>query len=147
MQKHFLPLPFILFILLATVAQVGVKAQSLSDALVKPVFHVEAEKSKKRKTIDFKTLSWGAKLNPITYIAAGTMFVYQNAISQQLTGECTYEVSCSDNMKRQIQQHGFVPGMYFGFFQWSSCDPKSVLDFPAYKINTASGKIKNHDGQ
>lgn len=118
-------------------------AQTIVDAALKEVFVYYETDQPKRKVLDFKSLNFGAKINPITYVAAGSMYVYQNAISQQLTGECAFEQSCSDHMKAKIQRHGLFPGVYYGFFQWSSCDPRSIMDYPAYKRNTSTGKIMN----
>lgn len=118
-------------------------AQDIADAALKEVFIRYETSRPKRKLLDFKSLNFGAKINPITYIASGAMYVYQNTISQQLAGECSFELSCSDHMKAKIQRYGLFPGVYYGFFQWSSCDPRSIMDYPAYKFNTSTGKIIN----
>jgi uncharacterized protein len=48
------------------------------------------------------------KLNPLIYIGGGLLYVYQNMVSEQIQANCMYHVSCSENMKTQLQKKEYL---------------------------------------
>lgn len=84
----------------------------------------------------------GAKYNPLTYLAGGMLFVYQNVFSEQISASCTYHTSCSETTKQAIQKYGLVKGTLIGLHQLSNCNPGIVHDHEEHMIS-ADGKIIN----
>ena len=86
--------------------------------------------------------SFAKKLNPITYISGGLLFLYQNIVSEQIQANCQYHISCSENMKKSIKQKGLFIGLLSGLNQLGNCSASIINDYPIYKI-TPLGKINN----
>ena len=82
------------------------------------------------------------KLNPITYISGGLLFLYQNIASEQIQANCQYHISCSENMKRSIKRKGLLLGILNGLNQLGNCAGGIYKDYPDYKITT-DGKVNN----
>ena len=82
------------------------------------------------------------KLNPITYISGGFLFLYQNIASEQIQANCQYHISCSENMKRSIKRKGLFLGILNGLNQLGNCSGGISKDYPDYKI-TGDGKVNN----
>jgi putative component of membrane protein insertase Oxa1/YidC/SpoIIIJ protein YidD len=96
---------------------------------------------KKRKILAFKKKH--SQLNPLNYIGAGLLYVYQNIFSEQIQAECAYEVSCSEYTKLSIQQRGFLIGTLSGFNQLSECFPGAKFEHPPAFVNYSNQKIIN----
>ena len=82
------------------------------------------------------------KINPITYISGGFLFLYQNIASEQIQASCQYHISCSENMKRSIKRKGLVLGILNGLNQLGNCAGGISKDYTDYKI-TGDGKVNN----
>lgn len=67
------------------------------------------------------------KINPLYYTAKATMFVYQNIISQQLSKDCPYEVTCSNFCKKAIEKKGLFAGILLGSDRLMRCNPFSFI--------------------
>jgi uncharacterized protein len=76
-----------------------------------------------------------AKGNPLTYIAAGLLFFYQNLLSEQISANCTYQMSCSEYTKKCIERYGIVKGTLIGLHQLSCCVPNISVDHCEHKIS------------
>lgn len=74
-----------------------------------------------------RTKSVIQKINPLYYTAKAAMFLYQNAISQQLSKDCPYEVTCSNFCKKAIEKKGLLIGVLFGADRLMRCNPFSFL--------------------
>lgn len=96
----------------------------------------------KRKVVVLKNQSLLVKVNPLTYLGAGLLFFYQNVVSEQLGGECSYEISCSEFTKQCIQRHGFIKGLLLGANQLNTCVPGGYLDHCSHSVSE-KGKIIN----
>jgi len=86
--------------------------------------------------------SLAVRLNPLTYLSGGLLYVYQNVISEHIQADCQYHISCSENMKQSIKKKGLFVGILNGLNQLSNCGGNIIQDYPTYKI-TALGKINN----
>ncbi|MBI1838189.1 MAG: membrane protein insertion efficiency factor YidD [Flavobacteriia bacterium] len=82
------------------------------------------------------------RLNPINFLAIGLMFFYQNVISEQISANCMYEISCSEYTKRNIQKYGLVKGTLIGLHQLSCCTSYIQSQYCEHRINS-NGKIIN----
>lgn len=101
----------------------------------------ETPKKNKRSFLNpKKTLI--AKINPLTYVSGGLLFLYQNIASEQIQASCQYQISCSENMKHEIKHKGVISGILSGINQLGNCLDQVKNDYPEYKI-TIDGKINN----
>ena len=101
------------------------------------LFNTEAESKSTRKIAKIKN-----KYNPISYIGAGALFVYQNIISEQIQASCTYHYSCSEFTKKSIENFGFIKGTFVGLNQLQSCVPGLKKETHPYFI-TSNFLIEN----
>jgi len=81
-------------------------------------------------------------LNPIYWVSAGLIYLYQNIISEQIQSDCIYNVSCSEYMKQSIKQLGFIEGTMNGWYQFINCHGWAPSVYPEYKF-LPNGKINN----
>jgi putative component of membrane protein insertase Oxa1/YidC/SpoIIIJ protein YidD len=66
--------------------------------------------------------------NPISYIGATLILVYQKVISKQIQADCVYQISCSEFTRLCIQKYGLVKGSLMGLNQLSECYPNVYLE-------------------
>lgn len=97
----------------------------------------------KRKLLNLEAAKITTKLNPLTYLAAGLMYTYQNVISEQISANCTYEISCSEMTKKSIEKHGLIQGTLIGLHQLTNCSPSILKDRCEFVISP-DNKIINH---
>ncbi|MEN9998390.1 MAG: hypothetical protein RI922_1380 [Bacteroidota bacterium] len=99
--------------------------------------------SEKPKSRSFLKLSKStSKYNPFTYLAGGLLFVYQNVLSEQISANCNFEISCSEYTKRCINEYGLFKGTLVGLHQLSCCSPTIYKDYCEFQISE-NGKVKN----
>lgn len=97
---------------------------------------------KKRKLLFKSNKRLAVTLNPLTYLLGGLMYGYQNVLSEQISANCCYEISCSEFTKKSIEKHGLILGTFIGLHQLSNCSPSVQADYPAYMISE-NDKIKS----
>ncbi len=116
---------------------------SLNDKLIKTTFEIyHPSKIYKRKLLNIKDESVWFKINPLTYMAAGSLYIYQTIFSEQISANCTYHISCSEYTKKSIEKHGLIKGSIIGLHQLSNCINGNTQQHCAYKISK-SNKILN----
>ena len=104
-------------------------------------FYPEYKTPAKRRILNLKDKGIVSKLNPLTYISAGLLFIYQQTLSEQIQAECLYQTSCSNYTKFQIEKNGFR-GFLLGFHQLNNCVPWAIYDYESCRI-TSENKIIN----
>ncbi len=77
--------------------------------------------------------------NPVSLIYGGTLYVYQNFISQHLSANCLYNPSCSDFSKQAVKEYGILKGGLLSFDRLSRCNRIAATDLDPRKLN-----MKNH---
>jgi len=82
-----------------------------------------------------------ASYNPISLSLKGAMFLYQNVLSEQISKDCPYEVTCSNFCKLSIQHYGIIKGMFFATDRLTRCTVFSSIDVQQDQINNITGKI------
>ncbi len=89
-----------------------------------------------------------SKWNPLGYLSAGMMFLYQRVLSEQIQANCMYQITCSEYTKKQIEKHGLLLGVLEGCNQLTNCFMGVQYQYPKYKLS-AQGKIRNdlHDAE
>ena len=78
----------------------------LADSVSKQQVH----QSEKRNYIfkDQPKNFWNS--NPVSLIYGGTLYIYQNIISQHFSADCLYDPSCSEFSKRAVKEFGLIKG-------------------------------------
>lgn len=96
----------------------------------------------RRKMLDLGDAKLSTRLNPLTYLAAGMMFTYQNVVSEQIAANCAYHISCSEFTKRSIERHGLIKGTLIGLHQLTNCFPGAKYDHCEHAVSNEN-KILN----
>jgi uncharacterized protein len=84
-----------------------------------------------------------AKYNPLNYLAAGTMYVYQNIISIQLQANCSFHPSCSEFGKHAVDQKGLIMGILLTSDRLLRCNQFADKKAPASFIDSDEKIIDN----
>jgi uncharacterized protein len=126
---------FIIFFMAGFYALSSQTTVDLSAQISKTTFHQHsAPVEGKRKLLAFKKKS--AYFNPLNYVGAGLLYIYQNVFSEQIQADCNYQTSCSQFTKLSIEQNGFVKGVLGGFNQWTECFGGALYEHPpAFRNN------------
>ena len=132
----------ILFFML-NIIYLSYSQSELNGKIITSTFHIyHSPIIKKRKVLSLKGKSFLFKINPLTYLAAGSLYVYQNVFSEQISANCTYQISCSEYTKKCIEKYGLVKGSVIGLHQLSNCIAGNAEQHCEYKISK-SKKIIN----
>ncbi|MFL5753193.1 MAG: membrane protein insertion efficiency factor YidD [Bacteroidia bacterium] len=119
---------------LSSIAQEG--KEELKNKLLERSFSIyRYSKAPARRLLSLRNKSLVYRINPVTYISAGALFIYQNVISQQIQASCMYEISCSEFTKRSIEREGFIKGLLSGINQLTNCMPSAIDEHCAYVIS------------
>lgn len=86
------------------------------------------------------------KFNPINILSASLLYFYQNLVSEQLSGSCSFEISCSEYTKKSIEKLGWFRGVFLGLNQYTNCVPRNHEHHAACAVNQDM-KIVNHIGR
>jgi putative component of membrane protein insertase Oxa1/YidC/SpoIIIJ protein YidD len=121
----------------------GLSQNSLNDKILNVTFDdYKLNETNKRKILSLKNSKLSTKLNPLTYISSALLFVYQQVFSEQISANCTYEISCSEFTKKAIEKHGIIKGSLIGFHQLSNCVTGIKYEYPDHLISNEN-KIIN----
>jgi uncharacterized protein len=134
-QSYLYIILFLLIPLNSLFSQSSTIVSDKIEAKINSYYKVEEPLKRKTLTID-------NKFNPLTYLASGLLFIYQNLFSEQISADCTYETSCSEYTKKCVAKHGFIKGSILGIHQLSCCSETVKQDLPKHRINK-KGKIIN----
>lgn len=81
------------------------------------------------------------KYNPIAYVAGGTMYFYQNAVSPQFSAGCLYHPSCSDFSKQLINKYGLFKGVSCTTDRLTRCNRVSALSIRTFELDGSIHKV------
>lgn len=113
-----------------------VYSQDVNDKITQQLFtEFHYTPAQPRTKVNFKNPGKLSNINFVKHIAAGLLYFYQNAISEQIQAECLYEISCSQFTKKMIEKKGLIIGAFVGFHQLNNCQGNAILDYPSYKIS------------
>lgn len=105
---------FYIFIVLISVMKPDTKAQrpDISSDLILIYEHCTKNSSDryKRPYIYKNDSVLRRKLNPVNVLVGGSLYLYQNVFSRQISATCLYNPSCSDFSKNAILQYGLFKG-------------------------------------
>ena len=68
------------------------------------------------------------KINPVNILFGGTLYVYQNVISKQISSGCLYTPSCSEFSKNAIRDYGLLKGVILSADRVYRCNGYAATD-------------------
>ncbi len=86
-----------------------------------------------------------AKLNPLRWLATGSMYFYQQLLSPQLNAGCLYQRTCSNYSKAAIKHYGIIRGVLLTADRLSRCTSGVRPEIPSYRYD-AHGHIIDEPG-
>lgn len=145
MQNLFKPLITISFgILLLSVSFTGftqkIDVQAdllLADSLTNQQIHHHKKKDYiyKNQTKTFKNS------NPVSLIYGGSLYVYQNFITQHFSASCLFHPSCSEFSKQVVKEYGIFKGGLLSFDRLNRCNRISATDLDKEKMDLKTHKF------
>lgn len=82
-----------------------------------------------------------AEYNPVSLTLKGSMWLYQNVLSPELSSPCPYEISCSNFAKESIHEFGIIKGMAIGADRLMRCNRISLAEVSAMDFNPETQHI------
>lgn len=79
--------------------------------------------------------------NPVSLVYGGTLYVYQNVISQHFSADCLYDPSCSDFSKQAVKEYGLLKGGLLSFDRLSRCNRIAATGLDPGLINKDSHRF------
>jgi len=68
------------------------------------------------------------KINPVNIVFGGTLYVYQNIISKQISSGCLYTPGCSEFSKNAIMEYSLMKGVILSADRVYRCNRYVALD-------------------
>jgi uncharacterized protein len=115
------------------------------DAIVHAAFHKPEIKKQSPRLLKFEKRV--TRYNPLAYVGAGLLFVYQKIFSEQIQASCMYEVSCSEYTRLSVQRSGFIAGTLKGFSQLTECYAGAVYEHPPMFVSSHRKVINDRSGE
>ena len=84
------------------------------------------------------------QINPIVILLKGAMYFYQNSLSQQLSKQCPYEITCSNFAKESIKEFGLIKGIIISTDRIMRCNRISLFDVFPLDYNPETNKIVDY---
>lgn len=81
--------------------------------------------------------------NPASLIYGGTLYVYQNFVSQHFSADCLYDPSCSDFSKQVVKEYGLLKGGLLSFDRLNRCNRIAATDLNPEMINKKSHRFSD----
>jgi putative component of membrane protein insertase Oxa1/YidC/SpoIIIJ protein YidD len=105
-------------------------AQSRSDMqLIRAQdFHEHLYDKRKVKFLLSKHKNPIIRYNPVSLFFGGMMYVYQKALSPQISAKCPYEISCSNFSKQCISEYGLIKGVALSADRLTRCTRLASAD-------------------
>ncbi len=79
--------------------------------------------------------------NPVAWLLAGGMYVYQNVISSQFSATCFHSPSCSNFSRQLILEYGIIKGVFLTADRLTRCNRIARTDVPPWLINPEDQKL------
>lgn len=126
-------LPLFLFSFTVFAQQVDLESDLiLTDSISKQQIH-----NHEKRIYIFKNQPKSFKNStPVSLIYGGSLYVYQNFISQHLSASCLYNPSCSDFSKQAVKEYGLLKGGLLSFDRLSRCNRIAATDLDPGTLNT-----------
>lgn len=87
-----------------------------------------------------KPLALHQKLNPLFWVANGSLTFYQKIISPQISADCIFELSCSRFSREAIREFGLPKGIALTADRMARCTRLGAMSVSPVRIGD-SGKV------
>jgi putative membrane protein insertion efficiency factor len=81
--------------------------------------------------------------NPLSLIYGGSLYVYQNFVSQHFSADCLYDPSCSDFSKQAVKEYGLFKGGLLSFDRLNRCNRIAATGLDPGTINKKSHRFSD----
>jgi putative membrane protein insertion efficiency factor len=147
MQSHSKVNKTILFGLILSAFSTACIAQSvnLQDdlILIESVSEQKLHLPEKRSFIFKNQPKTFGNCNPVSLLYGGTLFVYQNFISQHFSADCLYDPSCSDFSKKAVKQFGLIKGGLLTVDRLGRCNRIAATDLNPGMMNKKTHRFND----
>jgi putative membrane protein insertion efficiency factor len=111
--------------------------------LVDSVSKQQVHQSGKRSYIYKNQPKTFKNCNPVSLIYGGSLYVYQNFVSQHFSANCLYDPSCSDFSKQVVKEYGVFKGGLLSFDRLSRCNRIAATGLDPAMINKKSHRFND----
>jgi len=141
-QKRVISLLALLFLVTSTCFSQKIQLQNdlmLVDSVNKTKVHPY-----EKRTYIFKNQPKTFKnSNPVSLLYGGSLYVYQNFVSQHLSASCLYDPSCSDFSKQAVKEYGIFKGTLLSLDRLNRCNRIAATDLNPLQINSKSNRFSD----
>jgi putative membrane protein insertion efficiency factor len=81
--------------------------------------------------------------NPVSLIFGGTLYAYQNFISQHFSADCLYDPSCSEFSKQAVKEYGLLKGSLLSVDRLSRCNRIAATDLDPGMVNKKTHRFSD----
>jgi len=81
--------------------------------------------------------------NPVSLMYGGSLYVYQNFVSQHFSADCLYDPSCSDFSKQAVKEYGLIKGGLLSFDRLNRCNRIAATDLDPGALNKKSRRFND----
>jgi len=135
---------FVLLLLFSTLMGFSQKIDLTADLLLADsVSKQKVHHSGKRSYIFKNQPKTFKNSNPISLVYGGSLYVYQNFVSQHFSADCLYDPSCSDFSKQVVKEYGLFKGGLLSFDRLSRCNRIAATDLDPGMINKKSHRFND----
>ena len=111
--------------------------------LVDSVNKAKVHPSEKRTYIFKNQPNTFKNSNPVSLLYGGSLYVYQNFVSQHLSASCLYDPSCSDFSKQAVKEYGIFKGTLLSLDRLNRCNRIAATDLNPLQINSKSNRFSD----
>ncbi len=117
----------------------SVQSQSLSSIIIKNIQNNKSTNGSLPPRSNLKIKAKPIWKVPFLFGSKILISTYQNVISEQIQAGCSYEISCSEFIKKEVSEQGLIKGILFGLNQYTNCVPNNYKHHFEHAI---SNKLK-----
>lgn len=81
--------------------------------------------------------------NPVSLLYGGSLYVYQNVVSQHLSASCLYDPSCSDFSKQAVKEYGIFKGTLLSLDRLNRCNRIAATDLNPGQLNRETNRFSD----
>lgn len=81
--------------------------------------------------------------NPVSLLYGGSLYVYQNVVSQHLSASCLYDPSCSDFSKQAVKEYGIFKGTLLSLDRLNRCNRIAATGLNPGQLNRETNRFSD----
>lgn len=81
--------------------------------------------------------------NPLSLLYGGSLYVYQNVVSQHLSASCLYDPSCSDFSKQSVKKYGIFKGILLSLDRLNRCNRIAATGLNPGQLNRETNRFSD----